>query len=143
MNMKIKAMILLLVFCGILYLPFAVHAGSGNIFSGVPVPDLGGGTASADTSSAPEEDNAAIEEYAQTLPKPELSSACAQYTDGQQPAAVPSGTQFGISFEDMRNHMNYLKEAEHSTNDCLGCHTNRQEFCDRCHNYVGVDPAFD
>ncbi|MCX7857274.1 MAG: sulfate reduction electron transfer complex DsrMKJOP subunit DsrJ [Deltaproteobacteria bacterium] len=23
---------------------------------------------------------------------------------------------------------------------CLKCHTNKQEFCDRCHRYVGVTP---
>jgi hypothetical protein len=22
---------------------------------------------------------------------------------------------------------------------CLGCHGNRQQFCDECHNYLGVD----
>jgi hypothetical protein len=26
------------------------------------------------------------------------------------------------------------------TNNCLRCHTNKQKFCDRCHNYVGVAP---
>jgi len=25
-------------------------------------------------------------------------------------------------------------------NGCLECHSNRSEFCDSCHNYVGVDP---
>ncbi|MDI6815055.1 MAG: sulfate reduction electron transfer complex DsrMKJOP subunit DsrJ [Dehalococcoidales bacterium] len=23
---------------------------------------------------------------------------------------------------------------------CLGCHSNKAEFCDKCHNYVGVKP---
>lgn len=23
---------------------------------------------------------------------------------------------------------------------CMKCHANKSEFCDRCHNYVGVDP---
>ncbi|NOZ88280.1 MAG: hypothetical protein GXP49_18875 [Deltaproteobacteria bacterium] len=26
------------------------------------------------------------------------------------------------------------------TNTCLKCHSNTGEFCDRCHNYVGVQP---
>jgi hypothetical protein len=27
------------------------------------------------------------------------------------------------------------------TETCLkGCHTNKAEFCDKCHNYVGVNP---
>lgn len=26
------------------------------------------------------------------------------------------------------------------TNTCLGCHENKDKFCDRCHDYAGVDP---
>ena len=25
-------------------------------------------------------------------------------------------------------------------NTCLGCHTNKAEFCDSCHDYLGVKP---
>ena len=25
-------------------------------------------------------------------------------------------------------------------NTCLKCHSNKKEFCDKCHNYAGVDP---
>jgi len=33
------------------------------------------------------------------------------------------------------------KEHEMSlTNTCLDCHSNKAEFCDQCHNYVGVKP---
>jgi len=24
---------------------------------------------------------------------------------------------------------------------CLGCHSNKDQFCDRCHNYEGVKPS--
>lgn len=24
---------------------------------------------------------------------------------------------------------------------CLGCHPNKEQFCDQCHNYVGVKPV--
>jgi len=27
------------------------------------------------------------------------------------------------------------------TKTCLGCHPNKANFCDRCHNYVAVKPA--
>ena len=27
------------------------------------------------------------------------------------------------------------------TNNCLGCHSNKDTFCDRCHDYVGVTPT--
>ena len=26
------------------------------------------------------------------------------------------------------------------TNTCLGCHSKREEFCNRCHDYVAVSP---
>jgi len=26
------------------------------------------------------------------------------------------------------------------SNTCLDCHDNKAEFCDRCHNYAGVNP---
>lgn len=26
------------------------------------------------------------------------------------------------------------------TNTCLSCHSNKAEFCDQCHNYLGVNP---
>ena len=26
------------------------------------------------------------------------------------------------------------------TRTCLGCHTNKEAFCDRCHDYLGLDP---
>jgi hypothetical protein len=33
------------------------------------------------------------------------------------------------------------KEFEMSlTNTCTNCHSNKSEFCDRCHNYLGVTP---
>lgn len=33
------------------------------------------------------------------------------------------------------------KEIEMSlTRTCLGCHTNKDQFCDKCHDYLGVEP---
>ena len=26
------------------------------------------------------------------------------------------------------------------SNTCLSCHQNKDKFCDRCHNYMGVEP---
>jgi hypothetical protein len=26
------------------------------------------------------------------------------------------------------------------TKTCIGCHSNKAEFCDQCHNYLGVNP---
>jgi len=27
------------------------------------------------------------------------------------------------------------------TGTCIQCHSNREQFCDRCHNYVGAKPS--
>jgi hypothetical protein len=27
------------------------------------------------------------------------------------------------------------------TGTCLGCHSNKADFCDRCHNYMRVEPS--
>jgi len=35
-----------------------------------------------------------------------------------------SGKQYDISLKDT----------------CLGCHSNKKEFCDKCHNYIAVKP---
>ena len=33
------------------------------------------------------------------------------------------------------------KEYEKSlAGTCMNCHSNKEEFCDRCHEYVGVEP---
>jgi hypothetical protein len=32
------------------------------------------------------------------------------------------------------------KVYEKTTRECKGCHLNRAEFCDECHNYAGVEP---
>ena len=36
----------------------------------------------------------------------------------------PSGKKFNMSL----------------TKTCLSCHSNKEQFCDRCHSYMGVDP---
>lgn len=51
-----------------------------------------------------------------------------------------------------RNHMDFLRQhrestvregirsKEHSFSNCQTCHTSREQFCDRCHSYVGIQP---
>ncbi len=51
-----------------------------------------------------------------------------------------------------RNHMEFLKHKreltvregvrirDESLLACATCHTSHEQFCDRCHQYVGVDP---
>lgn len=51
-----------------------------------------------------------------------------------------------------RNHMDFLKKQrnvavregirvkDNSLLNCQTCHTSREQFCDKCHGYVGVQP---
>ena len=44
--------------------------------------------------------------------------------NGERIFVNPSGKEFTMSL----------------TNTCLNCHSNKAEFCDRCHNYASVSP---
>jgi hypothetical protein len=35
---------------------------------------------------------------------------------------------------------NGKKYSKSLSQTCMDCHSNKSEFCDRCHNYMGVDP---
>jgi hypothetical protein len=132
MSMKVKAMIILVIFCAVLYLPFSVHAANGNIFSGLPIPVLGGnGSAAQDSGAGDQYDasenqySAQMDQYAANLPKPAVASAA-------------------VDIDFMRNHMTTLSQEGQSPKAlCSGCHTNRADFCDKCHNYVGINPTID
>ena len=56
-----------------------------------------------------------------------------QLLDEWRDAAVRENTRVYVASDDTRHTMSL-------TNTCLGCHTSRQNFCDKCHDYVGVDP---
>ncbi|MBE0429326.1 MAG: hypothetical protein IBX61_05585 [Thermoleophilia bacterium] len=127
MSMRMKAMLVLVIFSALVFLPFSVQAAKGHIFSGLPVPILNDSAADVN-DAASDQYGAGFEQYAESLPRPALAGVSAQYQ---------------LSIEDMRNHMNILKKEGYSTNQCLACHSNKEEFCDRCHGYVGANPTFD
>jgi len=66
--------------------------------------------------------------------------------------AAPSGECIEPTAYMRANHMNILvasredavrdgvRKVSHSLNNCSTCHEKREEFCDRCHNYVGAKP---
>lgn len=158
MSMRLKAIILVLGFVGLLSIPFIVHAGSGNFFQGDPIPDFndaavadsGSATEATETTTAVEAQyDAAAAQYPNCPPEilagsAGLSAAQEQYAlNLPLPELNPAGLQMPISIDDMRNHMNVLQQEGRTTDQCLACHTNREEFCDRCHNYSGVSPQFD
>lgn len=150
MSMRLKAMILVIGFCAILFLPFAVHAIDGNFFKGLPIPEFNDAAvadnddAAADDAAAGEQYDAAAAVYAANCPQTSLNAAQEQYAETlPKPELDSASVQLSISIDDMRNHMNILKQEGRSTKQCLACHTNREEFCDRCHSYSGVRPTFD
>ncbi len=79
--------------------------------------------------------NAAGGHMFQNSGKPSLdSSVSVQY--GQQ---IPP-------LADMQDHMNhfgvFIQEGLTPKN-CLLCHKDRANFCDKCHGYVGANPSID
>lgn len=44
--------------------------------------------------------------------------------DGARYITAPDGKRYEMSL----------------SNTCMSCHSNKSEFCDRCHNYLQVDP---
>lgn len=69
----------------------------------------------------------------------------------EQPAAEPECVE-GTDYMRM-NHMKILKDEreaavrdgvrneDHSLRNCFKCHDNKEEFCDKCHEYSGVSPS--
>ncbi len=57
-----------------------------------------------------------------------------------RPLGNATGNQY-IDIEAMRNHMHTIKDT--GADACLKCHTDRADFCDRCHDYAGVEPDID
>jgi hypothetical protein len=49
-------------------------------------------------------------------------------------AVVRDGNRLFISSSGQQHEMSLSKT-------CLSCHTNKAQFCDQCHNYVGVTPS--
>ena len=38
------------------------------------------------------------------------------------------------------NGMEFDMSLSTGENSCLGCHQDKEKFCDKCHNYASVDP---
>ena len=54
--------------------------------------------------------------------------------DGWRNAVVRQGEKIYVSSDGKEYEMNL-------TGTCLGCHSNKEQFCDRCHNYEDVKPT--
>lgn len=66
-------------------------------------------------------------------PKAFMRASHMQLLDEWRNSAVRGGDRVYISSTGQQYHIS-LQDT------CLKCHSNRKEFCDRCHNYLGVHP---
>ncbi|MFC1977351.1 sulfate reduction electron transfer complex DsrMKJOP subunit DsrJ [Chloroflexota bacterium] len=48
-------------------------------------------------------------------------------------SVVRQGTRISVASDGQEYSMSL-------TGTCMDCHSNKEEFCDQCHNYVGVKP---
>lgn len=82
--------------------------------------------------------------YRPQLKLPEGQNRCVESTeymrslhmdllDKWRNAVVREGNRIYVSSTGDRYEMSL-------SGTCLDCHTNKAEFCDQCHNYVGVSP---
>ncbi|MDP8238849.1 MAG: hypothetical protein P9X24_07150 [Candidatus Hatepunaea meridiana] len=73
--------------------------------------------------------------------------------DGKRVHTTPDGRKFNRSLSYVRpepeaNDSSVAdtsltkthKKPEITRNSCMDCHSNKDKFCDRCHNYTSVDP---
>jgi hypothetical protein len=83
-------------------------------------------------------------DYVPELEKPATATECVRSTEYMtayhmdllndwRDEVVRQGVRFEINAQGVR----YEKSL---TNTCLGCHENKDQFCDKCHDYMGVEP---
>ena len=67
------------------------------------------------------------------LPKAEIRTEHMQLLDVWRDTVVREGQRIYVNAEGKKFEMSL-------SNTCLNCHSNKKEFCDRCHTYASVDP---
>ncbi len=67
------------------------------------------------------------------LPSVEMREQHMQILDAWRDEVVREGQRYYV-------HPDGKTYEKSLTNTCLGCHTKRAEFCDKCHDYAGVVP---
>ena len=71
------------------------------------------------------------------LPKEEMLKTHMKLLDGWRNSVVRDDQRIYL----VKDASGKAKEYDMSlSNTCLGCHTNKAEFCDRCHSYASVKP---
>ncbi|MBF0099496.1 MAG: sulfate reduction electron transfer complex DsrMKJOP subunit DsrJ [Desulfobacterales bacterium] len=118
MNEKILIYGGLFVFCAVVTFPFWYNLGNASV--------------------APEILLSAAAKEAQTCvaDKSYMKNQHMQILNIWREDVVRQGTR---SFQGMNGKM-YTMSLSSGKDSCMGCHTNRSQFCDRCHTYASVNP---
>ncbi len=66
-------------------------------------------------------------------PKEEMRTGHMQTLNAWRDTVVREGMRLHVADNGQEFNMSL-------SNECLRCHANREKFCDRCHNYLGVVP---
>ena len=115
MNDKGKILIGVAIFAMLVSFPFWYNTGSAK-----PAPEL---VLSAEAKAAGQ----------CILPKDEMAKNHMQLLDGWRNSVVREGKRVYVAKDGKEYNMSL-------SNNCLECHTNKAEFCDRCHDYASVNP---
>lgn len=70
------------------------------------------------------------------LPKNEMTAGHMKVLDVWRDTVVRNGERSYTS----TNGKTFNMSLSSGENSCIGCHSNKAEFCDRCHNYASVRP---
>ena len=126
MNDKIKIITGLVIFAVIVTSPIWMNACKAK---DVPTPVL-----SAEAEAAKVK---AGGEGGCVLPKAEMAKNHMELLDGWRNTVVREGQRVHL----VKNEAGEDVEFDMSlSNTCLSCHTNKAEFCDKCHDYASVNP---
>lgn len=82
----------------------------------------------------PKIDTPVIQQMAQKqciLPKAEMRTGHMQLLNDWRTEVVRNGNRVYVAFDGKKYNMSLQ-------NECMKCHSNKTEFCDKCHTYAGL-----
>jgi len=71
-------------------------------------------------------------------PTPYMKTSHMRLLNEWRNSVVREGNRLYISSNGKKYSMNLANTS--LSDSCMGCHSKKAEFCDQCHNYVGVKP---
>lgn len=129
--MKVRAAVAFVIFLVILTMPFIVNAAQGNLGKADTKPEL---------ASTPGPDGCSKDDP-KCLERPALSwgTVCAASTQGKQ--WIVENHPSVLTGERTKAVREGIRTKDHSLKNCFTCHEDKENFCDKCHDYSGVQPT--